>query len=73
MKIPRPNEYCWLTSKHVHREEDYFHLMLIQVKDVWFNEEINEWMVNTEDNTYWAADCKVLDEDITNEIIAVLD
>jgi len=47
--------------------------MLIQVKDVWFNEEINEWMVNTEDNTYWAADCKVLDEDITNEIIAVLD
>ena len=73
MKIPRPNEFCWVTTSHIHRDQTYCHLLMIQVTEIWYNDEINEWMVNTEDNTYWAADCKVLDEDITSETIAILD
>ncbi len=73
MKIPRPNEFCWVTTSHIHIEENYFHLQLIKVKDIWYNEEINEWMDNTDEATYWAADCMVLDEDITSETLAILD
>ena len=74
MKIPRPNEYVWITSSNVDRGKTYCHAALIRVKEVWFNDEINEWMINTEEDTYWAADCELTDETIIeNERLGILD
>jgi len=66
MKIPRPNEYVWLTDKFKNHN-DFWNIELIRVDEIYYLEGVGEWIIYSNGNEYYADDCIKLEHDLVIE------